>query len=183
MVCKVAMQEKPKLNNPVLIEGLPGIGFIANITALHLIRELDAIRFAEIRSSSFQDYAVTVENGQMRYPTNELYYYRGKGEERDLIILYGNTQALTTKGQYELCNKVLDLCQKLGCSFVMTLGGLKMEKKIENPKIYGLMSLYVKNTNEIPLFCLKTAAGTSFHMMALGDFSKSTHGIPPLSKD
>lgn len=136
MVCNVAMQEIPKLNNPVLIEGLPGIGFVANITALHLIRELDALRFAEIRSSSFQDYAVTVGDGQMRYPTNELYYYRGKGEERDLIILYGNTQALTTKGQYELCNKVLDLCQELGCSFVMTLGGLKIEKKIENPKIY-----------------------------------------------
>lgn len=136
MVCNVDMRERPKLNDPVLIEGLPGIGFVANITANHLIRELNAIRFAEIRSSSFQDYAVTVEDGEMRYPTNELYYYRGAGEERDLIILYGNTQALTTQGQYELCNNVLDVCQELGCSFVVTLGGLKREKKIEKPKIY-----------------------------------------------
>ena len=29
-------------NNPVLIEGLPGIGFVANTAALHLVRELKA---------------------------------------------------------------------------------------------------------------------------------------------
>jgi proteasome assembly chaperone (PAC2) family protein len=47
MVCTVSLQKKPKLKNPVLIEGLPGIGFVANIAALHLIRELKANLFAE----------------------------------------------------------------------------------------------------------------------------------------
>jgi proteasome assembly chaperone (PAC2) family protein len=37
MVCSVEIYEKPQLNNPVLIEGLPGIGFVANIAALYLI--------------------------------------------------------------------------------------------------------------------------------------------------
>jgi len=54
MVCVVRMLEKPKLNDPVLIEGLPGIGFVANISALHLIQELKAKLFAEIHSSSFK---------------------------------------------------------------------------------------------------------------------------------
>jgi len=136
MVCVVSMREKPKLKDPVLIEGLPGIGFVANIAALHLIRELKANLFAEVRSSSFQDFAVTAEKGQVRYPINELYYYKGSEDERDLIILYGNTQALTTTGQYELCGRILDVSQELGSRFVITLGGFKREREVDKPKLY-----------------------------------------------
>jgi proteasome assembly chaperone (PAC2) family protein len=111
MVCKVRVYEKPVLNDPVLIEGLPGIGFVANITALHLIKEFKPKLFAEIQSSSFQDLAISTSNGGTFFPTNQLYYYKGRDGERDLIILYGNTQALTTVGQYELCGKILDIVQ------------------------------------------------------------------------
>ena len=40
MVCEVQVYEPPVLTDPVLIEGLPGIGFVANIAALHLVQEL-----------------------------------------------------------------------------------------------------------------------------------------------
>ncbi len=136
MVCTVQMYEKPKLDRPVLIEGLPGIGFVANISALHLIRELDAKRFAEIRSSSFQDFAITAKNGEARFPINELYYHKGRMKERDLIILYGNTQALTTFGQYELSGQILDIAQELGCNYVITLGGLRVRERANTPKLY-----------------------------------------------
>jgi len=136
VVCVVSLSEEPKLKDPVLIEGLPGIGFVANVAALHLIRELKATRFAEIRCSSFQDFAVTAEKGQTRHPINELYYYRGKKGESDLIILYGNTQALTATGQYELCGRILDVSKNLGCSLVITLGGLKREEEIKKPRLY-----------------------------------------------
>jgi hypothetical protein len=137
MTCIVKIYEKPALTNPVLIEGLPGIGFVANIAALHLIQELKAKRFAEIRSSSFQDFAITAKSGNARFPINELYYYKGRNGERDLIILYGNTQALTTLGQYELCGRILDIADELGCRYVITLGGLRKGEKVESPpKIY-----------------------------------------------
>jgi len=136
MVCNIKIYEKPKLKNPILIEGLPGIGFVANISALHLIQELKAKLFAEISSSSFQDYSIITEEGKTRIPVNELYYYKGKGEERDLIILYGNTQALTSFGQYELCGKILDIAEQLGCQYIITIGGLRKEGKIDKPKLY-----------------------------------------------
>lgn len=136
MVCIVQMYEKPKLTDPVLIEGLPGIGFVANISALHLIRQLKARRFAEIRSSSFQDFAITAKNGEARFPVNELYYHEGRMRERDLIILYGNTQALTTFGQYELSGHILDVAEELGCNYVITLGGLRVAGKVNTPKLY-----------------------------------------------
>jgi len=137
MVSVVQVYEKPILNNPVLIEGLPGIGFVANIAALHLIQELRAKPFAEIRLSSFQDVAITAGDGKARAPTVELYYHRGRNnQERDLIILYGNTQALTTVGQYELCGRVLDLAKEYGCQYVITLGGFRREEKVTAPKLY-----------------------------------------------
>jgi uncharacterized protein (TIGR00162 family) len=136
MVCKVQVYEKPVLNDPVLIEGLPGIGFVANITALHIIKELKAKLFAEIQSSAFQDLAISTGNGGTFFPTNQLYYHKGKDGERDLIILYGNTQALTTVGQYELCGKILDISEELGCNYILTVGGLKKEEKVEKPELY-----------------------------------------------
>jgi hypothetical protein len=136
MVCLVEIYEKPKLQNPVLIEGLPGIGFVANIAALHLIRELKAQRFAEIHSSAFQDLAVTTENGGTRSPINELYYYSGKSGEHDIIIWYGNTQALTTFGQYELCGRVLDVAKELDCKYIVTLGGFRQEEIRTTPQMY-----------------------------------------------
>jgi len=137
MVGVVQIHEKPVLNNPILIEGLPGIGFVANIAALHLIQELKAKLFAEIRLSSFQDIAVTAEEGKARFPTIEFYYHKGRGnEERDLIILYGNTQALTTVGQYELCGRVLDTAKEFGCCYVVTLGGFRRDEKVTTPKLY-----------------------------------------------
>jgi uncharacterized protein (TIGR00162 family) len=137
MVCSVDISEKPQLNDPILIEGLPGIGFVANIAALHLIKELKAKKFAQIFSSSFQDFAITTEDGGTRSPTNELYYVKRQDGGRDLIIWYGNTQALTTIGQYELVGKVLDIATELGCKFVISIGGFKKEEVQPVPAIYS----------------------------------------------
>jgi len=136
MVCSIDISEKPDLNDPILIEGLPGIGFVANIAALHLIKELKAKLFVQIFSSSFQDFAITTGDGTARTPINELYYAKRDGE-RDLIIWYGNTQALTTVGQYELVGKVLDIAQQFGCRFVISIGGFKKDEAQPVPGIYS----------------------------------------------
>lgn len=132
----VKFYEKPNLNDPVLIEGLPGIGLVANIAVSYLIKKLNAKIFCEIRSPFFHDAAITGEDGLITYPINQLYYYKGRGEERDLILLYGNTQALTSRGQYELCGRILDIAESLGCRFVITLGGYRPGKPVTKPKVY-----------------------------------------------
>ncbi len=140
MVCSLEIIESPKLNDSVLIEGLPGIGFIANIAALHLITELKAKKFARIVSSSFQDFALVTESGAARSPSNELYYAKRTDGGRDLIIWYGNTQALTTPGQYELTGRVLDIAQGLGCHSAISLGGFKKDEIKGAPSLYSAAS-------------------------------------------
>ena len=137
MVCSIDINEKPQLNDPILIEGLPGIGFVANIATLHLIKELKAKKFIQIFSSSFQDFAVTTGDGGALTPINELYYVKREDGGRDLIIWFGNTQALTTVGQYELVGKVLDLAQQFGCRFVISIGGFKKDEAQPIPAIYS----------------------------------------------
>ena len=143
MVCSVEIYEKPQLNNPVLIEGLPGIGFVANIAALYLINRLKAKKFA-CSICSFQDFAIITETG-VRSPVNELYYVKREDGGRDLIIWYGNTQALATPGQYELADKVLDIAKDLGCRFVISIGGFKKEE------VKGVPSLYTAATDAATL--------------------------------
>jgi len=137
MVCSIDISEKPQLNDPILIEGLPGIGFVANIATLHMIKELKAKKFVQIFSSSFQDFAVTTGDGGALTPINELYYVKREDGGRDLIIWFGNTQALTTVGQYELVGKVLDLAQQFGCHFVISIGGFKKDEAQSVPEIYS----------------------------------------------
>lgn len=137
MVCIVKIYEKPDLKDPILIEGLPGIGLVANIAVAFLIKKFNAKIFCEVRSSYFHNMAITDNNGFLSYPVNQLYYYSG-GEigSRDLILLYGNTQALTHRGQYELCDCILNIVEGLGCKIVVTLGGYRPGKVVTKPKIY-----------------------------------------------
>jgi len=137
VVCAIDISEKPELNDPILIEGLPGIGFVANIAALHLIKELKATRFVQIFSSSFQDFSVTIPGGMALSPSNELYYVKRSGASHDLIIWYGNTQALTTVGQYELVAKVLEIAHEFGCRFVISIGGFKKDEAQAVPGVYS----------------------------------------------
>jgi uncharacterized protein (TIGR00162 family) len=138
MVVISSITEKPQLNDPILIEGLPGIGYVASIASLHLINELKATRFAQLVSSSFHDFAVTAQDGSICSPINELYYVKREDGKRDLIIWYGNTQALSIPGQYELCGQTLKFVQQeLGCNYVISIGGFKKDEALPVPGIYS----------------------------------------------
>lgn len=135
MVCAIKIHEKPKLEKPILIAGLPGIGFVANIAALYLIQELKAKRFAEVISSFFPDVTVMTDKGEIHSLGSELYYLR-RNCGQDLIVWYGNTQAFTTFGQYELCGRVLEIAEDLGCRFIVTLGGFKKDNQPGTPAMF-----------------------------------------------
>ena len=137
MGCIIKLLAKPDLKNPILVEGLPGIGLVANIAVAFLIKKLKADVLGEIRSTAFPEVSVVEEIGTVKSPFCRLYYYKGKERgERDLILLYGNTQALTRRGQYELCNAILEVSEKFGCKYVITLGGYRPGKKVKRPNLY-----------------------------------------------
>ena len=50
---KIFMDKKPKLNNPICLVGLPGIGNIGRIAIGYMVHELKAKKFAELYSPYF----------------------------------------------------------------------------------------------------------------------------------
>jgi proteasome assembly chaperone (PAC2) family protein len=84
----VRQSEKPKLKNPVLVEGLPGIGLVANIAVAYLIKKLGVKRFAEVNAVSFPDVSITAKDGSLKSPFCHLYYHKADEKcSRDLILL------------------------------------------------------------------------------------------------
>ncbi|MDQ1280497.1 MAG: uncharacterized protein QG670_1760 [Thermoproteota archaeon] len=136
MESSIRVDRKIKPKDAVFIEGLPGIGFVANLSAIHLIDNLKAQKFGELSSPYFQDLVIPTKDGNIRSPVHELYFSKASKNSRDTIILYGNTQALTVYGQYELCGNILDLAKNLNCNIIICIGGIKKDKIHDPPRLY-----------------------------------------------
>ncbi|MFA5105602.1 MAG: proteasome assembly chaperone family protein [Candidatus Micrarchaeia archaeon] len=124
-----------KMKNPVLIEGLPGIGLVGKLAADHMIKELKAEKVAELVSPHFPHQVLMQKNGIMRMLKNKFYLVKGK--KRDLLILVGDVQAVTSEAQYEVTGKMLDYFEKNGGKMIYTLGGYGTGKAPSAPQVFG----------------------------------------------
>jgi hypothetical protein len=132
----IIYRDKPKLEEPIFVEGLPGIGNVGKLAAEHLIDELGATKFAEIISKHFPPQVLVMDGGVVKMVNNEMYYAHRKGKT-DLVFLVGDYQGLTPEGQYELSDFVLKVLHELGVKRCFTLGGYGVGRMIETPKVYG----------------------------------------------
>jgi uncharacterized protein (TIGR00162 family) len=129
--------ERPELNEPILVEGLPGVGNVGKLAAEHLVDQLKATKFAEIHSKYFPPQVLLDDDGVIRLVSNDLYYVRGEGERPDLIILVGDYQGLTPEGQYELSDFMLKVAVDNKVRRVYTLGGYGIGRMVDNPRVLG----------------------------------------------
>lgn len=135
---EITLLEEPELHDPVLIEGLPGVGNVGKLAADHLIQELKAKKFAEVNSKYFPPQVLVLPDGTIRLVNNEFYYWKAKRtEQSDLVILIGDYQGLTADGQYALADGVLEIAKKLGVRTLYTLGGYGTGHLTEKPKVFG----------------------------------------------
>lgn len=127
--------KRPKLNRPVLIEGLPGIGSVGKVAADFMVQELKATKLFEINSYTFPHSVFVNENNLVELPQIEIYYKKFQ-RKKDLLFLVGDVQPVDEVSCYEFCDKVLDLLKRFGGKEVITLGGIGMQTIPKNPKIY-----------------------------------------------
>lgn len=149
---EITVLEEIELKNPIFIEALPGIGHVGKLAADHIIDELGATKFAEIYSPTFPPQVLVRDEGIIENMFNELYYLKDVGEDNlDLIILVGNTQALSPEGQYLVCKEILEFVKGFGVNRIFTLGGMATGQPIEESKVFGAA------TNEANVELLKEA--------------------------
>jgi len=128
--------KKPKLKKPILIEGLPGIGNVGKLAVEHLIDSIKATKFADIYCKDFPPQVFISSDGTTELVKNEFYYWKAKNKkQRDLLLLTGDYQGLSSQGQYELCEKILDVAEESGVKEIYTLGGYGLGQDITQPKV------------------------------------------------
>ncbi len=137
----IQWQEKVSLKEPILVEGLPGVGNVGKLAADYLKDAVKARPLATIYSKYFPPQVYVNEDGTIRLVSNDLYYARGsRGRERDLLILVGDYQGLSPEGQYELTDRVLKAAQELGVKEVYTLAGFAQGHMVDAPRVLGAAS-------------------------------------------
>lgn len=125
---------KIKVKNPVLIEGLPGIGNVGKIAVDFMIDSLKAKKFIEVYSSSFPNSVFINENNLITLPKISLHYKKVKN--KDLIFLAGDVQPIDERSCYEFCEIVLNIFKKFKGSEIITLGGIGLPKIPKDPRIF-----------------------------------------------
>lgn len=139
------------LKNPILIEGLPGIGNVGKIVADFMIEELKAIKIYEFVSHSMPNSVFVNEDNLVELPRIELYYKKMKGF--DLLILTGDVQPIDEESCYEFCEFICEMSKNYGVKEMITLGGVGLGEAPKKPKVYCtgnskiLIDEYKKKTN------------------------------------
>ena len=127
-----------KLKDPVLVVGLPGIGNVGSLVGEHIKNEADAKRIAVLYSPSFPHQVIMGKNGGMRMVSNRFYHFKNK-KGRSFLVLVGDVQAGTPRGQYEVNEKIVRFFKSLGGKTIYTIGGYSMSGQyVQKPRVFGV---------------------------------------------
>jgi uncharacterized protein len=159
MLDKTIIKKKKgiKLNKPIMIVGLPGIGNVGKLVAEHLRKEFNAEKFASLYSPHFPHQVVMLKNGGIRLVNNRFYLIKSKKQSgNDIILLTGDAQAVTPEGQYEVNEQIVEFFKdELDGRFIYTIGGYNIGEMVGNtPRVFGNATdkkviQQFKNTNVI----------------------------------
>lgn len=128
--------KKPRLKEPIFIEGLPGVGHVGKLVAEHLVEELGAKKIMEIYSPHFPPQVIVEDDGTTRLVRNEVYAYKSKGKN-DLLMLVGDHQSTSNEGHYELCSVFLDIAEEFKVKRIYALGGYGVGQLVDTDTVLG----------------------------------------------
>ncbi|MCX8163304.1 MAG: proteasome assembly chaperone family protein [Candidatus Micrarchaeota archaeon] len=124
-----------KINNPILIEGLPGIGLVAKIAVDYLIKKSKAQKIAKIYSPYFPPQVIMTKKGIIKMPAMRIYLLKGK--KNDFLILAGDIQPNDINGQYRVNEDIVKYFKKKKGKLIITLGGYGTGNIKNEPVIFG----------------------------------------------
>ena len=136
----IMANKEVKLNSPVLVVGLPGIGNVGKLVAEHLKNEFGGIKLATLYSNHFPHKVIMLKNGGIRLASNRFYYIKSKKKgQSDIVLLTGDDQAATPEGQYEVNERIVRYFkEQLKGRFVYTVGGYTTGEPVTGtPRVFG----------------------------------------------
>ncbi|SMO72035.1 proteasome assembly chaperone family protein [Halorubrum cibi] len=129
----------PELDDPVLIEGLPGVGHVGKLAAEHLLEEFDGELVRRVYATEFPpQVSVDGEDGVAELTCAEFHAVETDGT--DLLVLTGDHQAGSNAGHYRLTSTFLDVAESFGAKRAFALGGVPTGELVEEYTVLGAVS-------------------------------------------
>lgn len=125
----------PDLEDPVLIEGLPGVGHVGKLVAEHLLEEKESELVRRVYSEFLPPQVTVGDDGRASLVCIELHALTLDGQ--DVLVLTGDYQAQDNVGHYRLTDAFLDVAAEFGVERVFALGGVPTGELIEEYAVLG----------------------------------------------
>lgn len=126
----------PDMTDPVLVEGLPGVGHVGKLVAEHLIEEFQGDLVRRVYADSFPPQVTVDEDGVAELTHAAFHHVRATGPDEDvptdLLVLTGDHQAADNRGHYSLTATFLDVAEQFGVDRTVALGGVPTGELIED---------------------------------------------------
>ena len=142
----------PPMNNPVLIEGLPGIGNVGKVAVDLIIDKCKVKKLYEF-STVFSPSCVFInhDTNLVYLPSISLYLKKGKKKtDRDLLLLAGDFQPSDQKICFDFCFDLSTLAKEFKVKDIITLAGMGTNEIPKEPSIYC-----TANSNEYVKKCIR----------------------------
>jgi uncharacterized protein (TIGR00162 family) len=138
---KIQEVAKVHMKDPILVQGLPGLGYVGKVAVDYFVEKLKPKRVAELYSSYllFPDGNLGInisEDGTYSLPRYEFFAYNE--HEPHVIFLTGDAQPSVT-GQYEVASIVLDYVQQFGSKMIFTMGGYGTRSSNDVGSVYAVV--------------------------------------------
>ncbi|MFC7166392.1 proteasome assembly chaperone family protein [Halospeciosus flavus] len=130
--------EEVDLDDPVFVEGLPGVGHVGKLVAEHLVEERESTLVRRICTEHFPPQVTVDEDGVAELADAEIHAVETEG--RDLLVLTGDHQANDNQGHYRVTNTFLDVAEEFDASELIALGGVPTGELIEEYAVVGAVS-------------------------------------------
>jgi hypothetical protein len=126
-----------ELDDPVLVEGLPGVGHVGKLAAEHILEEFDedTTLVRRVYSEHFPPQVDIGEDGVAELTSASFYAVETEG--RDLLVLTGEHQAQDTRGHYRTTSTFLDIAESFGVTEAFALGGVPTGELIDEYNVFG----------------------------------------------
>ena len=128
----------PELEEPVLVEGLPGVGHVGKLAAEHLLEELDGELVRRVYTDEFPPQVTIDDDGVAELVHAELHALDADGT--DLLVLTGDHQAQSNEGHYHVTDAFLDVAEEFDAGRIFALGGVPTGELIDEPSVLGAVS-------------------------------------------
>ncbi|HKU82443.1 MAG TPA: PAC2 family protein [Candidatus Nitrosocosmicus sp.] len=169
MNISVKMLKEIRLDNFVVFASLPDMGKVGGLVSEHLIKELQAEKFAEIRI--FEKPWVKNETGLVK-PVIDTYDFYVNYENK-VIVMTGKEQPQDPNNLFNLCLSTFNIIKNIGVpKIIYTSGGYHQPQLAQAPRVYAVSTdretiIKLKNVG-INIFDKEIEVITWFNGVVLG---------------